>query len=215
MIEFALSSSLPSARSPDDKHYAVAADLARQGWAMCEDFFAAELITTLRAELEGLRRDGGVHRAAVGRGEGAQVHDAIRGDHIAWLKGNGATAAQRAFLQEMETLRLVLNEGLFLGLFEYEGHLAFYPPGAFYRRHLDRHRGSDSRIVSCVAYLNAAWQPGEGGELRLFLDEGRAVDIAPRGGTLACFLSGEIEHEVLSTRVPRYSVAGWLRRRDG
>lgn len=215
MIERAPFSSLLSAPSSADKHHAVAANLARQGWAVCEDFFAVELIAALRAELEGLRRDGGVRRAAIGRGEDAQVHDAIRGDHIAWLQGGGATAAQRAFLQEMETLRLVLNEGLFLGLFEYEGHLAFYPPGAFYRRHLDRHRGSESRIVSCVAYLNAAWQPGEGGELRLFLDEGRVVDIEPRGGTLVCFLSGELEHEVLSTRVPRYSVAGWLRRRDG
>lgn len=180
-----------------------------------EDFFTAELIAALRAELEARCRDGGVRRAAIGRGEDAQVHDVIRGDHIAWLKEGGATAAQSAFLREMESLRLVLNEGLFLGLFEYEGHLAFYPPGAFYRRHLDRHRGSDSRIVSCVAYLNAAWQPGEGGELRLFLDAGRVVDIAPRGGTLVCFLSGEVEHEVLSTRAPRYSVAGWLRRRDG
>lgn len=126
----------------------------------------------------------------------------------------GATVAQQAFLRELELLRLALNETVFLGLFEYEGHLAFYPPGAFYRRHLDRHRGSDSRIVSCVAYLNPTWGPEDGGELRLFLNDDRNIDIAPRGGTLACFLSGAIEHEVLATQVPRYSVTGWLRKRE-
>jgi len=203
-----------SVESPHDRYHEVAADLARRGWTVREAFFASELVDTLRAEIDGCHEAEGLRRAAIGRGEGTQVRDETRGDYIAWLDGAQATAAQQAFLRELESLRLALNQTLFLGLFEYEGHLALYPPGAFYRRHLDRHRDSDARIVSCVVYLNSEWRPADGGELRLFLEEERVIDVAPRGGTLACFLSGSIEHEVLATRVPRYSITGWLRRRE-
>ena len=71
--------------------------------------------------------------------------------------------------------------------------------------------------MSCVAYLNADWQPSHGGELRLFVEEDgqeRGVDIAPLAGTLVCFLSGMMYHEVLETQAPRYSVTGWFRRRE-
>jgi len=204
-----------SASVSADRRQAIAADLARQGWAVCTGFLPAALVTALRADIDAGGEHGTLRPAAIGRGETQQVRSEVRGDQIAWL--DGASAAQQGFLQEMEALRLALNTSLFLGLFEYEGHLALYPPGAFYRRHLDQHQDSDSRLVSCVAYLNADWQPSHGGELRLFVGDGteeRAIDIAPRAGTLVCFLSSVTYHEVLETQVPRYSVTGWFRRRE-
>lgn len=42
------------------------------------------------------------------------------------------------------------------------------PTGAFYRRHLDRFRDDDRRMVSAVLYLNEDWQPQDGGQLRMF-----------------------------------------------
>lgn len=142
------------------------------------------------------------------------MRDAVRGDHIGWLDGVGP--AQQALLGEMEALRQTINGALFLGLFEYEAHVTYYPPGAFYRRHLDQHYDSDSRLVSSVVYLNEAWQAQEGGELRLFVDDAgeRQITVAPRAGTLVCFLSATIYHEVLPTHTARYSVTGWFRRRS-
>lgn len=63
---------------------------------------------------------------------------------------------------------------------------------AFYRRHLDRFRDDDRRAVSAVFYLNENWQPGDGGELRMFLADEVVRDVQPTAGTLVVFLSGDI-----------------------
>ena len=52
----------------------------------------------------------------------------------------------------------------------------------------------------------------DGGALRLSL-EGGDVDVAPRTGSVV-FLS-ELEHEVLPAMRERWSIAAWLRRRQG
>ncbi len=150
--------------------------------------------------------------AAVGRGEGQLVHEGIRGDHILWLEP-GQSAASDLYLQLMDCLRQQLNRELYLGLEEFECHFAVYPPGAFYKTHLDRFRDDDSRCVTAVFYLNPDWQPEHGGALRLYLGEAASQDVAPLAGTLAVFMSGDFPHEVLPTAVDRLSVTGWFRRR--
>jgi len=37
--------------------------------------------------------------------------------------------------------------------------------------------------------------------------------VLPQAGTLACFLSGEIPHEVLAAQRPRMSLTGWFKQR--
>lgn len=68
-------------------------------------------------------------------------------------------------------------------------------------------------MVSLVLYLNDAWLPEQGGELRLYLDERRHQDVLPLGGSLVCFLSGQLPHEVLPATRERLSLTGWFRRR--
>jgi SM-20-related protein len=105
---------------------------------------------------------------------------------------------------------------LYLGLFNFEGHLARYPAGAFYRRHLDQFRGVELRALTCILYLNPDWQPADGGILRIFTDPGRpehAEEVAPRGGTLVTFLSARFEHEVRPAARERLSLTGWFKRR--
>lgn len=114
----------------------------------------------------------------------------------------------------MEHLRQSINQTLFLGLFNYECHLSLYPPGARYRKRLDQFRRVSRRTVSCVAYLNEAWLPEYGGPLRLHganKEEAAYHDIFPIGGTLVCFLSSRIPHEVLPATRERYSLTGWFR----
>ncbi|MEG0248677.1 MAG: 2OG-Fe(II) oxygenase, partial [Pseudomonas sp.] len=90
---------------------------------------------------------------------------------------------------------------------------ALYPPGAFYRKHLDRFRDDDRRAVSAVIYLNPDWSADDGGELRMSLRDGVEHDVRPIGGSLVVFLSADIPHEVLPARRDRLSVTGWFRRR--
>src|SRR5690606_34335297 len=124
-------------------------------------------------------------------GAAQQVREGIRGDRILWLEPGQSAACDR-YLEVMEALRQALNRQLFLGLEDFECHFAFYPPGAYYQRHLDRFRDDDARTVSVVLYLNPDWQSEQGGQLRLYLEDGQggetALDIQPDAGRLACFL---------------------------
>ena len=79
----------------------------------------------------------------------------------------------------------------------------------------DRFRDDDRRTVTVVLYLNEEWQPDEGGELRLYLPDGRVHDVMPLGGSLACFMSADFPHEVLPATRERLSLTGWFRRRAG
>jgi SM-20-related protein len=168
-------------------------------------------VTALRADL--LARRDQLDGAAIGRGGQRQVVSAVRTDRIHWL--DGSSPAQRAFLADLEALRLALNRALLLGLFEYEAHYALYPPGARYLRHYDAFRGGNRRILSTVFYLNEGWAPGDGGELRLWrADERELATLAPLAGRALLFLSEEFPHEVLPARRDRLSIAGWFRARD-
>ncbi|UCO98511.1 2OG-Fe(II) oxygenase [Metapseudomonas lalkuanensis] len=188
-------------------------DLANQGWSHQCLALPAELTAKLAEECRVRSADGSLAPASVGRGEGQQVREGVRGDRIHWLEP-GQSAASDAYLALMDDLRQRLNLELYLGLEDFECHFALYPPGAFYQKHLDRFRDDDRRTVSVVAYLNADWQAEQGGALRLYLAEGER-DVLPEGGGLVVFLSAELPHEVLPATRERMSIAGWFRRRGG
>lgn len=187
------------------------AGLAHRGWVELPGAIGETRIAPLCNELEALIALNRLRRAGVGRDLDYQIDRQTRRDWIHWLSRQRPT--QREFVDWAEQLRLALNRRLFLGLFEFEAHLALYPSGAFYVRHFDSFRGAANRMVSLVLYLNRSWQPGDGGELVLYAPEQgpEIARIEPRAGTLVLFMSEEVEHEVLPTRVPRASVSGWFR----
>jgi SM-20-related protein len=187
-------------------------DLAACGWSQQNIFLPEALTLELAAECRRRAAEGELAPAAVGRGPTQEVREGIRGDHIQWLEPGQAEPCDR-YLAVMESLREALNRGLFLGLEDFESHFALYPPGAFYRRHVDRFRDDDRRTVSAVIYLNQEWEPEQGGQLRMFLAQEVEHDVLPVGGCLVVFLSGELPHEVLPATRDRLSVTGWFRRR--
>lgn len=191
---------------------AVVDDLATRGWSEQANFLPADLVRALATECRRRAAEGELNPAGVGRGAAQEVRETIRGDHILWLDPGESDDCDQ-YLDAMDELRLAINQGLFIGLEDYECHFALYPPGAFYRRHLDRFRDDDRRAVSAVFYLNENWQPGDGGELRMFLADEVVRDVQPTAGTLVVFLSGDIPHEVLAARRDRLSLTGWFRRR--
>ncbi|KIP97379.1 2OG-Fe(II) oxygenase [Pseudomonas fluorescens] len=187
-------------------------DLAEHGWSQQNIFLPADLTRALAAECRKREAEGELAPAAVGRGPFSEIREGIRGDHIQWIDPGQADATDR-YLSLMDSLREALNRGLFLGLEDFECHFALYPPGAFYRKHVDRFRDDDRRMVSAVIYLNDAWLPEDGGQLRMYLGDERVHDVQPTGGCLVVFLSGEVPHEVLPGHRERLSLTGWFRRR--
>ena len=191
----------------------VCAAIAAEGLAIEPGFLPPASVASLAAEARRLDAAGRFRAAGIGRGERRVERGDIRGDRILWLDEGTHVAAERAALDLFEKLRLALNRELFLGLFSFEGHYALYPPGARYRRHRDRFRDDDARVLSCALYLNAAWREADGGALRIYLQGGATRDVPPLGGTLACFLADRYEHEVLPAMRERLALTGWFRRR--
>jgi SM-20-related protein len=192
---------------------AIVEALSEKDWCVAPGFLSRELAARLREEAAQLHVAGRFLPAYIGQGENRHLELDQRSDLIRWLSP-AFTPAQQEYLDQMERLRLALNQELFLGLFDYECHFSIYPPGARYRKHLDRFQHDASRTVSCVVYLNDAWRPEHGGQLRLFAaatDDDPLQDIYPLGGTLVCFLSDKIPHEVLPATQQRYSLTGWFR----
>lgn len=187
-------------------------DLAEHGWAIQEHALPADLTRELAAECRARQKKGALVPAGVGRAGAQTVNTAVRGDQIEWLEAAQSPACA-AFLGLLDELRSGLNQALYLGLADYEGHFALYPPGAFYQKHLDRFRDDDKRSVSAVFYLNDDWQPEQGGALRLYLGAGRELDVYPQAGTLLLFMSADWPHAVLPATRERLSLTGWFRRR--
>ncbi|MEA2118091.1 2OG-Fe(II) oxygenase [Halovibrio sp. HP20-50] len=187
--------------------------LVEQGWYVGREVIDLSLCDALNHELLQRAACNGLDEAGIGRGQQHLLRKDIRGDAIHWL--DRESTAQRQYLEAMGELQKALNQTLFLGLFEYEAHFAHYPPGAFYQRHLDSFRGRANRVISTVGYLTPDWPSDGGGEMVIYHpnDPNQEVArVAPEAGTFACFLSDTIPHEVLPTRYPRTSIAGWFRR---
>jgi SM-20-related protein len=188
-------------------------DIALQGWSMVPDFLPQHAIEQLAGETLQLRQAGALRQAGIGKGAERTINADTRGDFILWLEDPDLTAAQRDYLAQLEQLRLAANAQLQLGLFEFEGHLAIYPSGSFYRKHIDRFRNDSLRTLTCILYLNHDWKNSDGGQLRFYLDGGKHIDILPQGGTLVTFLSDRFWHEVLPSSRERMSITGWLKTR--
>ena len=187
-------------------------DLTEQGWSLQPQFIAPSLTLELAEECRKRAAHGALAPAGVGRGAQQQIREGVRGDHIQWLEAGQAEACDQ-YLQALDELRVALNQGLYLGLEDFEGHFALYPPGAFYQKHVDRFRDDDRRAVSAVFYLNEDWQAEQGGALRLYLPNGETRDVLPQAGSLLLFLSADMPHEVLPASRDRLSLTGWFRRR--
>lgn len=179
----------------------------------------AELVAQLPEDLLNSLAAGAAQRfqdrqfRAAGTGKDAQVRSSVRSDSICWLGAAALSTTESSLLLYWERLRQVLNQALYLGLNDWEGHYSCYPPGASYQTHLDRFSNDDRRVLSTVLYLNRDWRDGDGGELVLHHEPPcQPVSIKPTWGKVIIFLSAEIPHEVMPTVATRWSIAGWYKR---
>src|SRR5689334_21460545 len=130
--------------------------------------------------------DGAGRLAPAAVGHGREQRAGVRGDRMAWLAAP-YSREESAFVAWLDEIRIACNRELFLGLEDFEGHYAIYPPGARYERHRDRFCDDDARVLSCVLYLNDAWNSRDGGALHLYTPD--ALDVLPEGGTFVAFLA--------------------------
>jgi len=206
---------LPPGEPPDLADH-IAASLADRGWCVSDDFVPPLLVSQLRHEAHERWQSGDFRPAGVGRGEDRQLRPDVRTDRVDWLDPAALSAAQHLYWNALEQVRLAVNRTMFLGLYDFEAHLAVYPPGSRYRRHLDQFLGIGRRHLTCILYLNDRWNDADGGQLRIYTDPDdpdACEELLPLGGRLVTFLSARFLHEVLPARRERFSLTGWFRRR--
>lgn len=195
---------------------AILEAIATVGYGVFPNFLSAADVKVLGDEAEALWRQGDFMEATVGKGSERQRRSEIRADFIHWLAEGELTPAQQRYWGFIDGLRHEINQAFYLNVQDFEAHLAIYPTGAFYKRHLDQHRQTQRRQIACILYLNADWEASDGGQLRIYPEEDdweRFVDVVPRGGTFVCFRCDTIYHEVLPASRQRVSLTGWLCRR--
>lgn len=145
--------------------------------------------------------------AMVGSKNNLQRLESVRGDYTYWIDALDPVAPFRKLVHFLDELREAMNKKFFLGLQQYECHLAYYPPGTFYKKHIDRHENNSTRSLSFVFYLNET----SGGELVLYNKNNEVIKIvSPEPGSFICFLSDEFPHEVKPSSKERRSFTGWM-----
>ena len=188
--------------------------LETHGWCVSDDVLTPSMLSDLRSLCQEQWRCGKFHTAHIGR-QATQAQNAdLRGDSICWIDGRAPLQESAGFFDWADKVRTQLNERYFLSLKRGEFHFARYPVGSRYVRHIDQHRGSGSRKISLVVYLNDDWHPDDGGALCLYKEAGDvtpAQSILPVGGRIALFRSDSIEHEVRPAFRTRWSLTGWFR----
>ena len=185
-------------------------ELCEKGYAICENFLPTDTIFALADDAKQRYSNGDLTAAKTGN-INKTLNQEVRGDATLWLEENDSNTSIQAYFSKIHALKKAINETLFMNLYALETHLAIYPVGSIYQKHLDQFQQTENRRqLSSVLYLNAHWQTADGGELRLYLEDKTHLDILPTGGKLVLFLSAKFWHEVLPAKRDRISLTGWL-----
>jgi len=190
--------------------------LEQQAWGVMDGWLGESLLSALRKEALSLHAARAFAPAGIRRGAAFAVDALVRSDEVCWLDPGNLTAIQSELSDRLELLRGVLNRTFFLGLHDFESHLAIYEEGQHYDRHRDRFSDVDRRCVSFVLYLNPNWLSGDGGEVRIYEGEHSdaiQTEVVPSWGKLLLFMSADTWHEVMPTHTQRLSLTGWFRTR--
>jgi SM-20-related protein len=191
----------------------IISDLTNQKYSIIDNFFSTDEVMTIRDSLLIKYKEDTFKKSAIGSRINEVIKKTVRGDIILWIDETLANQAELVFFNKINDFKDYLNRTCFLGINQIEFHYAIYPTGTFYKRHLDTFQNDDRRKLSIVCYLNSEnWQPENGGELVLYLNDEEKV-IYPFPGKMVIFESQVLEHEVKPVNTPRLSITGWLKTR--
>ena len=183
--------------------------LAENNFVILDDFLNPTLLRKIQIFLKLKLEEEEFRKAGIGTLGDFTLDKSIRGDWIYWLDKTRDTEIKEFYLL-IEELTDQMNRLCYLGALGCEFHLAHYPEGTFYKRHLDQFRERNNRILSVIFYINRDWNQTNAGQLRVYGPDETFLDIDPLPGRMVLLRSDIVYHEVLKTNADRYSVTGWL-----
>ena len=182
--------------------------LAEDDFVVIDDFISPDLYEQIHGFFQERLDEDDLAKAGIGALGDHTIDKKIRGDYVYWLDEKRDTELN-TFYQQLHEMVQQIKRLCFLGISDVECHLAYYPTGTFYKKHVDQFKERSNRIISFVLYLNADWKEGDGGELVIY-KKNQEIKIEPLKSRLILFKSAEVEHEVLLTNAERYSLTGWM-----
>lgn len=182
--------------------------LSEDDYVIIDNFIDDKLFEKLRDFFLTKLEEEDFKAAGIGPLTNHQIVPSIRKDFIYWINKDEDESIEKA-LELFDDVTQALRRYCFLSISDSEFHLAHYPSGAYYHKHVDQFKNRGNRLISLILYLNKDWKKGDGGELRIFKEDGFEL-IEPIGKRLVMFKSDLVPHEVLKTNVSRYSLTGWL-----
>lgn len=174
-----------------------------------DNWLSNEELIGLRKSLLTYQENNFFHFAGVGSKDNLQIIKDVRSDQIHWLDPAKANLFEQQFFEKIGDFTEYLNRTCYSGIDSYEFQYAIYQKGSYYKKHIDQFRDNDKRRFSIVFYLTEDWQPGDGGELRLYTDN-ETIEIQPLPGRTVFFRS-DLAHEVSKSNRERLSLTGWLK----
>ena len=182
--------------------------LADNDFVVIDDFLADDMIDKLSSYFEERLDENDLEKAGIGALGNHTIDKKIRGDYVYWLNEDRDVYLSSLFHQMNEMITM-LKRYCYLSISDVECHLAYYPQGSFYKRHVDQFKERNNRIISFALYLNDDWKHENEGQLVIYKDE-ESHKINPIKNRIVLFKSAGLEHEALLTNAPRYSVTGWM-----
>lgn len=183
-------------------------DLAENDYVIADQFIDDEMYTRIMTFFSEKEENDQLTKVGIGSSGEFKLDSNVRGDFIYWLERDNDQKME-SFFSLMDELVDALRKYCYLSLSGSEFHIAKYPAGSYYKKHLDQFNNRSNRMITVLLYLNENWKPGDGGELKIY-GKDQNILVEPVARRLLLFKSDKIEHEVLVTRVPRYSLTGWL-----
>lgn len=182
-------------------------ELSLNDFVVVDEFLEKNRLNTIQSFFQSHLED--FTKAGIGALGDNVIRRDIRGDYTFWLDRERDTTLNDIWSLVDESI-YIFNRYCFLGISGYEFHLAYYPTGGHYNKHLDQFNNRNNRTISMVIYLNKGWQKGDGGELEIFLKDDTSIIVEPIEARCVMFKSAEVPHAVLASNKPRFSLTGWL-----
>lgn len=183
-------------------------ELAEKDYVIADNFISDEMFSSIMEFFHEKEEGDQLKKAGIGSSGEFRLNASIRGDFIYWLDRDRDEKLQ-SFFRLMDDMIESLRRDCFMSLSDSEFHIAKYPEGSHYDRHLDQFKERSNRQITVLIYLNEHWKKGDGGELKIYKEENEIL-VEPIAKRLLLFKSDVVEHEVLKTNVSRYSLTGWL-----
>ncbi len=182
-------------------------DISNKDYVIIDHFLREDLYTEIKSFFLG--KMPAFTLAGIGALDENQINTKVRGDFTYWLDRKRDVQLEPYWNLLDETMH-IFNRYCYLSLSGFEFHLAHYPSGGHYNKHLDQFENRNNRMISMIIYLNDDWQPGDGGELEIFEKDGSSFLVEPLAARCVLFKSAEVPHAVLEAHKSRFSLTGWL-----